>query len=117
MSASQPHSSEAIEAALEQLSEPGRLDQAQRAAAESAPQLQRILAQALEEGGWFDSAHTEAVRSALAEVDPLARERAIRTLVAEETRVGMFIGVAVGLELFRILEGGPFGTTDSKEET
>jgi len=117
VSASEPHSSEAIEAALQQLSEPGRLDRSQRTVGEVAPQLQRVLAQALEEGGWFDSAHTEAIRSALAEVDPLARERAIRTLVAEETRVGMFIGVAVGLELFRILEGEPTGNAETREET
>lgn len=116
MSTDRPHSRERIEAALQGLTEPGRLDQAQRAVGESAPDLQRILAQALEEGGWFDSAHTQAIRSALAEVDPLARERAIRTLVAEETRVGMFVGVAVGYELFRVLEGGEPDPTQTVKE-
>jgi len=31
--------------------------------------------------------------------DPDERLRALRTLVAEETRLGMLVGVAVGLEL------------------
>ena len=92
-----------LDAAIERLSEPGRLEDAQRTVSQNTPGLQRILARALEEGGWFDGAHDQAVRSALAEVDEVARERAIRTLLAEETRVGMFVGVTVGLELARLL--------------
>lgn len=92
-----------LEAAIERLSEPGALEDAQRTVSQNTPGLQRILARALEEGGWFDGAHDQAVRSALAEIDAVARERAVRTLVAEETRVGMFVGVTVGLELARLL--------------
>lgn len=106
MSRLEAHSREEIERALDSLSQPGRLEGAQRAVGELAPELQSILARALQEGGWFDSAHEQAVREALADVDPLARERAVRTLVAEETRVGMLVGVAVGMELARTLEGG-----------
>ena len=36
--------------------------------------------------------------------DELERITAVRTLLAEETRIGMFIGVAVGWELARELE-------------
>jgi hypothetical protein len=35
--------------------------------------------------------------------DPDERVLAVRTLVAEETRLGMLVGVAVGLELAREL--------------
>ena len=36
--------------------------------------------------------------------DPAERARAVATLVAEETRVGMLVGVAVGYELARQLQ-------------
>jgi hypothetical protein len=38
--------------------------------------------------------------------DPDERIAAVRTLVAEETRVSMLIGVAVGYELAQILTRG-----------
>jgi hypothetical protein len=38
--------------------------------------------------------------------DPDERIAAVRTLIAEETRVSMLIGVAVGYELARQLEQG-----------
>ena len=65
----------------------------------AAPQLQRVLAEALAEGGWFDAAHEQAVREAAGEADAEERLRAVRTLLAEETRLGMLVGVAVGFEL------------------
>lgn len=106
------HSREELELALETLSEPGRLDEAQRRVEEVAPELQLILARALQDGGWFDSAHEQAVREALADTDAGVRETAVRTLVAEETRVGMLVGVAVGMELARTLEGGESNRED-----
>ena len=60
-------------------------------------------ATALAEGGWFDSAHEQAVRETAGESDPETRMRALRTLLAEETRLGMMVGVAVGFELCRAL--------------
>ena len=42
-----------LAAAVEALAEPGRFEQAEGVIARAAPQLQRILAQALETGGWF----------------------------------------------------------------
>jgi hypothetical protein len=69
-----------------------------------APQLQRILGQALAEGGWFGEAHEGQLLKAATEPDQDDRLRLVRTLVAEETRMGMMIGVAVGWELARELE-------------
>jgi len=97
------HTDAELEAAIAQLSEPGRLRDAQELVSRAAPSLQRVLAFALSEGGWFDSAHEQAVREAVGEDDHELRLRAVRTLVAEETRLGMLVGVAVGFELSRTL--------------
>jgi hypothetical protein len=99
-----------IEAAVESLSEPGRLEEAQRLVASAAPQLQGILNQALDSADWFGSAHQAEVLRAAGIADPDERMRAVRTLIAEETGVSMLIGVAVGYELANLLmdpnEGG-----------
>jgi len=88
-----------LEAAIEALSEPGRFEQAEAVVSRAAPQLQRILAQALETGGWFAESHDAEVTKALAIDDPVERDRALRTMLAEETRMGMMVGVAVGWAL------------------
>ena len=36
----------------------------------AAPSLQKVLAAAIAEGGWFDTAHEQAVREAVGEADP-----------------------------------------------
>jgi hypothetical protein len=95
---------EAIEAALAALSEPDRFKVAERRVARFVPELQHILGQALREGGWFDEAHESQLRKVASAEDEEARLTALRTLVAEETRLGMLIGVAVGWELGRELE-------------
>lgn len=92
-----------LDAAIAALSEPGRLDAAQALVAQTAPQLQRILNQALDEGEWFGSAHQAEVLKAAGVADPDERMAAVRTLVAEETRLSMLIGVAVGYELAHLL--------------
>ena len=92
-----------IEAAVEKLTEPDRLETAQRIVGHSAPQLQRILNQALEAGEWFGSAHRAAVLEAAGAADPDERMLRVRTLIADETRVSMLVGVAVGLELGHLL--------------
>jgi hypothetical protein len=92
-----------LDAAVQQLTDPSRLGEAQDIVMRAAPSLQKVLAAAITEGGWFDSAHDQAVREAIAEPDPAARLRAVRTLLAEETRLGMLVGVAVGFELLRTL--------------
>jgi hypothetical protein len=92
-----------IEAAIEAVRDPERLEGAQRLVAQNAPQLQRILSQALESSDWFGSAHQAEVERAAGEPDLDERVRAVRTLVAEETRLSMLVGVAVGFELGHVL--------------
>jgi len=88
-----------VEAAVQALSEPERLDQAQRVVSDNAPALQRILNQVLHEADWFGSAHQQQVLEAAGTADIDARLRAVKTLLAEETQVSMLVGVAVGYEL------------------
>ena len=56
----QRHSDAEIDAAIEALSDPQRLEEAQRLVSAKAPQLQRILDQALEAADWYGSAHQAA---------------------------------------------------------
>jgi hypothetical protein len=107
-----PYSDEEIDAAVQALNEPDRLAGARDTVARIAPQLQPVLDEALAEGGWFGTAHDEQVGRAAGEADPSAREQAVRALVHEETRLGMLVGVAVGIELARELAKHP---TDDKE--
>lgn len=93
-----------IEAAVASLTDEERLRHAQELVGRAAPQLQRVLNEALSQGGWFGDVHDQAVRAAAAEADPETRKVAISTLVAEETRLGMLVGVAVGFELARTLD-------------
>jgi hypothetical protein len=88
-----------VDAAVEALSDPERLREAQDLVASAAPQLQRVLDQALDAGGWFGPAHEQSLAQAVSEEDGATRLTAVRTLLAEETRVGMFVGVAVGFGL------------------
>jgi hypothetical protein len=88
-----------VEAAVQALSDPDRLAHAQRVVEANAPALQRILNQALDEANWFDTAHQQQVLEAAGKADIEERLQAVRLLLAEETRVSMLIGVAVGFEL------------------
>ena len=103
--ANRSYTDQELEAAIAQIAEPNRLSQAQDVVTRAAPSLQKVLAAAIAEGGWFDSAHEAAVREATGESDPESRLRAVKTLLAEETRLGMLVGVAVGFELSRELQG------------
>ncbi len=93
-----------IDAAIASLSDGARLRAAQDLVTRAAPQLQQVLDEALSAGGWFGEAHVQAVRAAAGGEDVAQRELEIGTLVAEETRLGMLVGVAVGFELARTLE-------------
>jgi hypothetical protein len=95
---------ERLHAAIEALVEPERFRAAERRVAAAAPQLQRVLGAALAEGGWFEGAHVEQLAKLAAIEDPELRLAELRTLVAEETRIGMLVGVAVGWELARELD-------------
>jgi hypothetical protein len=92
-----------LDAAIAAIGDPGRLGEAQDLVMRAAPSLQRVLATAMAEGGWFDAAHDQAIHEAAGGSEPHDRLRAMRTLLAEETRLGMLVGVAVGFELAREL--------------
>lgn len=94
-----------LEAAVEALSEEGALADAEALVAAAAPQLQLILARALESGGWFAELGGEELRKALEFEEP-ERTSVLRTLIAEESRTGMMVGVAVGWALAQRLRAG-----------
>jgi hypothetical protein len=100
------HSDAEIDAAIEALSDPRRLEEAERLVQARAPQLQAILDEALEAAGWFGSAHQAEVLKAAGQADVDERVAAVRMLVAEETRLSMLVGVAVGYELGQMLKKG-----------
>ena len=100
----QSFSDEQLRAAIEALLAPERFHAAERRVAAAAPQLQKVLAGALADGGWFDDAHGEQLAKLASVGDPEQRLTALRTLLAEEARLGMMVGVAVGWELARELE-------------
>ncbi|HET7444508.1 MAG TPA: hypothetical protein VFJ57_07605 [Solirubrobacterales bacterium] len=88
-----------FEAAIERLGEPERFAAAERMIARAAPQLQKVLAAALAEGGWFGEPHEAETLRAATVPDPDERIAAVRALLAEEARMGMMVGVAVGWAL------------------
>ena len=94
-----PFSDERLDAAIGRLSEPGALREAESVVATAAPKLQRILAQALESGGWFAESHEAEIGKAAATTGESGRLTALRPLLAEEARIGMLVGVAVGWAL------------------
>lgn len=99
-----------LDAAVAAIADPARLKVAQDVVMRAAPGLQRVLGSALSDGGWFDAGHEQAVREVAARENPEERLRELRTLLAEETRLGMLVGVAVGFGLAQELaerNGGP----------
>src|SRR5262245_59173754 len=87
-----------LDAAIEALTAPDRMREAEAVVASAAPKLQRVLNAAMEEGG-FAGAHSEAGQKAATEPGEDERLTAVRTLLAEEARMGMMVGVAVGWAL------------------
>jgi hypothetical protein len=98
------YSAEEVDAAVAALGEPERFAHAQEIVTHAAPGLQRVLNEALDSGGWFGEAHEQQVSKAAMEPDAMERLTLVQTLIAEETRLGMLVGVAVGLELAQELE-------------
>jgi len=88
-----------FEAAIERLLNPERFSEAERIVAQAAPQLQKVLAAALAEGGWFGEPHEAETLKAATVPDPEERLAAVRALLAEEAKMGMMVGVAVGWAL------------------
>jgi hypothetical protein len=88
-----------LEAAIERLLDPERFSEAERVVAQAAPRLQKVLAAVLAEGGWFSEPHEAEMLKAATVPDPEERLTAVRSLLAEEARMGMMVGVAVGWAL------------------
>lgn len=93
------YSEQELEQALDALSDAERFGEAERVVTSAAPKLQRVLASALESGGWFAESHEAQTLKAATTPDPDERIAAVRTLLAEEARMGMMVGVAVGWAL------------------
>lgn len=115
MSTPEPQfSAEQVDAAVALLSDPERLRHAQEVVTHAAPALQRVLNQALDEGGYLTASGASVAQASGIE-DPEQRLLAVRTLLAEETRLGMLVGATVGFELARVLLQGPIPTTPTEE--
>jgi hypothetical protein len=95
----QAYSEEELDSAIDALTDPARFREAESMVASAAPKLQRVLAEAMQAGGWFGEAHEAEVLKAASTPDPEQRVGAVRTLLAEEARMGMLVGVAVGWAL------------------
>jgi len=97
---SRPRYSDAeLEQAIERLGERERFREAETLVAAAAPRLQHVLATALEQGGWFGEAHENEVLKAATTPNEEERLATVRALLAEEARMGMLVGVAVGWAL------------------
>jgi hypothetical protein len=108
-----PYSDDQLAAAVEALADAGRFREAEDLVARTAPGLQRVLAEALAAGGWFEDGHREQIARVADNPDPEQRRQALQVLIAEETRIAMLIGVAVGWTL-----SGELGASshDNEEE-
>jgi hypothetical protein len=98
------YSDDEIDAAIDAISDPEVFRESERQVARAAPRLQRILAEALGVGGWFGESHEAEVLKAATTPDEEDRLTAVRKLLAEEARMGMMVGVAVGWALAERLE-------------
>jgi len=87
-----------IDAAVEAISDPDAFREAESQVARMAPRLQMILADALS-AGWLGESHEAELLKVATTPEEEARLTAIRTLLAEEARMGMMVGVAVGWAL------------------
>jgi hypothetical protein len=93
------YTDEQLDQAVEALSDPQRFREAENVVARAAPKLQRILGEALATGGWFAESHESELGKAVAIEDADERRSALRIMLADETRLGMMVGVAVGWAL------------------
>jgi len=93
-----------VDAAIDALTDPGRFSEAESMVASAAPKLQQVLAEAMQAGGWFGETHDAEVLKAATVPDSEQRVTAVRTLLAEEARMGMLVGVAVGWALAEELQ-------------
>jgi hypothetical protein len=92
-------SDEELRAAVARLSERSGFVEAEAVVQSVAPELSAVLADALGSGGWFGESHQSETLKAATIPDEEKRLEAIRALLAEETHIGMMVGVAVGWAL------------------
>jgi hypothetical protein len=109
------YSEEQLDSAIDALTDPARFREAESMVASAAPKLQRVLAEALQAGGWFGEAHEAELLKAATTPDAEQRVSAVRTLLAEEARMGMLVGVAVGWALADELAGAS-GARDGESD-
>ncbi len=112
-----PYTAQQVDAAVQAISDPERLRRAEQVVTHAAPGLQRIIDEALHDGGWFSQGHEQQVSQAAAEPDLQARVGRLQQLLADESRLAMLVGVTVGFELHRELEAQARQTPDPGEET
>src|SRR4030095_1456957 len=98
------YTDEQVDEAVDSLAEPGAFREAEQEVGRAAPRRPKILAPALGEGGWCGESHEAQVLKAATTPDDEERLAAVRTLLAEEARMGMMVGVAVGWALAERLE-------------
>lgn len=92
-----------VDRAIAELSgDSGRFEHAQQIVTHAAPSLHQLLGQAMSQGGWHLASEQQAEQVAQI-ADDGERVLAIQALAAEEARLGMLVGVAVGFELSREL--------------
>ena len=114
----QSFSDQELADAVERLSDPERFREAEQLVSRVASGLPAVLATALGDGGWFGESHQSETLKAATIPDPDERLTAVRALLAEETQMGMMIGVAVGWALREELgKGGAAGTAEENEES
>ena len=101
---SDTYSEEDLKLAVERLSDPEAFADAERVIQMVAPELQGVLVTALGTGGWFGESHQSETLKAATMPDEEQRIQAIRSLLSEETHLGMMVGVAVGWALRKELE-------------
>ena len=105
-----------VEAAIERLADAESFANAERLVSSAVPGLHRVLAEALGAGGWFGESHESELLKAATNPDPDERLTAVRTLLAEETRLGMMVGVAVGWSLRDELESARTADKDAADD-
>ena len=112
-----PTDDELLRAAVERVREGDRLAEAERVNASVAPELRTLLAEALDSGGWFGEPHEAETLKVATMPDEQARLEALRSLLTEETNIGMLVGVAVGWALRAELIEEPAGRNSEDEQT
>lgn len=95
-----------LEAAVGRLEDADRLRAAEERVSAVAPALQRVLAGSMAAGGWFGDSHRAELERIAKIEDPDERSKSIDLLVAEEARIAMMVGAAVGWALAEELGAG-----------